>query len=214
VLEIPALKPGAHVDLEVSDGVYDGKYRSRIEEINGDLLTVGAPIDANQVVPLRLNTEVTVVLWDETAAYEIKTRLVKRLSQPILLFVLKYTGSYRRVQRRNYVRVPAFYDVIYRVVNGEELGEDRKATMLDLSGGGMRFQTEEKLEKDTVISADLILPKHQITTRAIVRRVFGIEETGLYSTSVEFIDISERDRDRIIGCVFDIQREMRKKGLV
>jgi len=40
------------------------------------------------------------------------------------------------------------------------------------------------------------------------------DNDSTYLISVKFTDISERTRDRIIKYIFDIQREMRRKGLV
>lgn len=209
------LKQGLLIELSVLEGEYEGRYRSQIEEVNENSVMVGAPIEGGQVVPLREGTEVLLILWDDSATYEIKTKVIKRQAEPLPVMSLSLSDSYRRIQRRSYVRVPAFYEIHYRVIDHRSgLGKPQKVTMLDLSGGGMRFQVREKLEKNTVLFVELTLPTVELKTQAVVRRVFEMDERGHYSVSVEFVDLPERDRDRIIRCVFDIQRAMRKKGLV
>lgn len=206
--------PGQAIELNVPEGEYQGRYRTRIDEVGERLLSVVAPYLQGQVIPLREGTKLEVTFWDEISAYSFEAKIMQRIAVPIPVFVLELPDSARKVQRRNYVRIPAFYPVTFRMVTREGLSEPCKGNMLDLSGGGMRFQTNERVENRALLYANLQLPNGEIQTPVRVCRVEKIEETNRFSVSVEFYEISERDRDRIIRCVFDLQRAMRKKGLV
>lgn len=208
------LLTGLAVELVVSEGEYAGKYRTRIEEVGERILAVGAPFNHGEVVPLREGTKVKLTFWDELAAYSFEGKIMQRIAVPIPMFVLELTDSVAKVQRRNYVRIPALYPVSFRSVTKEGLSDLHKGTMLDLSGGGMRFLTKERVENKSLLYAILTLPKGDLKTPIRVCRVEKIEDSKHYTVSVEFHDISERERDLIIRCVFDIQRAMRKKGLV
>lgn len=208
------LQLGLAVELVVLEGQYEGKYRTRIEEVGERLLTVAAPLEKSQVIPLREGTRVEVTFWDEAAAYRFEAKIMQRIAVPVPVFVLELPDSVTKVQRRNFVRVPAMYPVTYRTVTREGLSDLRKASMLDLSGGGMRIQTEDRVENKSLLYAQLSLPSGEVQTPVRVCRVDQIEKSKRFSVSLEFHDISERERDRIIRCVFDIQRAMRKKGLV
>ena len=205
---------GLAVELVVSEGEYEGKYRTRIEEVGERILAVGAPFDHGEVVPLREGTKVKLTFWDEAAAYSFEGKIMQRIAVPIPMFVLELPDSVAKVQRRNYVRVPALYPVSFRSVTKEGLSDIQKGTMLDLSGGGMRFLTEDRVENKSLLYALLSLPKGDLGTPVRVCRAEKIEDSKHYTVSVEFHDISERERDQIVRCVFDIQRAMRKKGLV
>lgn len=205
---------GVAVELAVLEGEYEGNYRTRIEEVGERLLSVGVPFEHGELVPLREGTKVKVTFCDETAVYSFEGKIMQRIAIPVPILVLELPDTVKKVQRRNFVRVPASFPVTFRMVTREGLSDLYKAMMLDLSGGGMRFSTKEHVENRALLYAQLTLPNGEIQTPVRVSRVINIEDTKRYSVSVEFYEISERERDKIIRCVFDIQRAMRKKGLV
>ncbi|AET70273.1 putative glycosyltransferase [Desulfosporosinus orientis DSM 765] len=208
------LSPGQAVELIALEGKYEGQYRTRIEEVGEKLLMVGAPFENGELVPLREGTKVKLTFWDEAAVYSFEGKIMQRIAVPIPLFILVLPDKVDKVQRRNYVRVPALFPVMFRTVNREGLSDFQKATMIDLSGGGIRFTTKEHVEDKSLLYIQITLPNGEIQTPVRVIRVDKNEEMKLYSVSGEFYEISERERDRIIRCVFDKQRAMRKKGLV
>ncbi len=205
---------GLAVELVVSEGEYEGIYRTRIEEVGERIIAVGAPYDHGEIVPLREGTTVKLTFWDEAAAYSFEGKIMQRIAVPIPMFVLELPDSVDKVQRRNYVRVPAFYPVSFRAVTKEGLSDLQKGTMVDLSGGGLRFLTKERVENKDLLYVLIELPVGELKTPVRVCRAEKIEDSKHYTVSVEFHDIAERERDQIIRCVFDIQRAMRKKGLV
>jgi len=205
---------GLAVELAVLEGDYQGKYMTRIEEIGERILTVGAPINQREVVPLREGTKVKLTFWDEAAAYSFEGKIMQRIAVPIPMFILELPESVAKVQRRNYVRVPALYPVLFQSVTKEGLSDLQKGTLLDLSGGGMRFLTKERVENNALLYVHFTLPKGEIKTPVRVCRSEKLEDSKHYTVSVEFHEILERERDQIIRCVFDIQRAMRKKGLI
>jgi c-di-GMP-binding flagellar brake protein YcgR len=208
------LSHGLVIDLVVLEGEYQGKYRSRIEEVGNKILTVGVPFVQGEIVPLREGTKVLITFWDDLSAYEFEGEIMQRIAVPVPLLVLKLPDFITKVQRRNYVRVPATYPITYRSVDEAGLSDLYRGTMIDLSGGGMRFLTKEGLENHSLLYVHLELPTALIQTPARICRVEKTDDVQRYCVTVEFSDLSERERDQIIRCVFEIQRVMRKKGLV
>jgi len=202
------------VELRVSEGEYKGIYLTRIEEVGERILAVGAPFNHGELVPLREGTKVKITFWDEAAAYSFEGKIMQRIAVPIPMFIIELPDSVAKVQRRNFVRVPALYPITFQSVTKEGLSDLQKGTLLDLSGGGMRFLTKERVENKSLLYLSLALPKGELKTPVRVCRAKKPEESKHYTVSVEFNDISERERDQVIRCVFDIQRAMRKKGLI
>lgn len=205
---------GSPIDLRVTEGEYKGIYRTRIEEVGERSLLVGVPYEQGEVVPLREGTKVKITFWDEVSAYAFESEIIQRRATPVPVFVVRLPDSVAKIQRRNFVRVSALYPMTFRMVTKEGLSDLHKGATLDLSGGGMRFLTKEPVENKSLLYAQVTLPNGELQTPVRVCRVEKIEDSGRYSVSVEFYDLSERERDRIIHCVFEIQRAMRKKGLV
>ncbi|MHB8126792.1 MAG: flagellar brake protein [Desulfitobacteriaceae bacterium] len=207
------LIPGAAVELIIPDGEYKGNYQTRVDEVWERILSVAAPYYQGEVISFRVGTVLEVSYYDEVSSYCFDTTIKQRIAVPIPTFVLDFPDEIRKIQRRNFVRIPAFYPVTYRMVTKEGLSDPKDGNMLDISGGGMRFKTLEKLENNSLLYAQLKLPGGELSTPVRVRRIQKIEDTKAYSISTEFYEISERDRDRVIRCVFELQRTMRKKGL-
>lgn len=209
------LLPGLAVELVVPEGEYEGKYRTRIEEMGERLISVGAPFIKSDIVPLRVGTKLKLIFWDELSAYSFSTKIVQRIAEPIHLFVLTMPDSILKVQRRNFVRVTAIKPITFQTVTSEGLSDSFKGTMLDLSGGGMSFLTEELVEDKSILNVQLALPKGDVQISALVCRADKIEDSKpqRYCVSTEFHEIAERGRDQIIRYIFEIQRAMRKKGL-
>lgn len=205
---------GLAVELVVEEGDYEGRYMTRIEEVGERILAVGAPFNHGKIVPLREGTKVKLTFWDEAAAYSFEGKIMQRIAVPIPMFILELPDSVAKVQRRNYVRVPALFPITFRSVTKEGLSDLYNGTLLDLSGGGMRFLTKERVENNSLLYLILALPKGELRTPVRVCRADKPEDSKHYTVSVEFHDITERERDQVIRCVFDIQRAMRKKGLI
>ena len=205
---------GLTVELVFEEGEYEGIYRTRIEEVGERIIAVGAPYNNGELVPLREGTKVKLTFWDEAAVYSFEGKIMQKIAVPIPMFVIELPDTVAKVQRRNFVRVPALYPVSFRSVTKQGLSDLQKGTMIDLSGGGMRFLTKERVENKSLLYVLLTLPIGDLQTPVRVCRAEKLEDSKHYTVSVEFHDISERERDQIIRCVFDIQRAMRKKGLV
>ena len=156
---------------------------------------MGAPFDHGELVPLREGSKVKLTFWDEVAAYSFEGRILRRIADPIPMFVLQLPDSVVKVQRRNYVRVPACYSLAFQSVTREGLSDLHNGTLLDLSGGGMRFVTKTRVENNSLLYAILTLPKGELRTPVRVCRADKTEESRHYTVSVEFHDITERERD-------------------
>ena len=202
------------MELVVSEGEYVGRYKTRIEDMGDKILSLGAPFERGEVVSLREGTKVKLTYWDETAAYSFEGKVLRRIAVPVPMFVVELPNCVTKVQRRSFIRVPALYPVTFQSVTKEGLSDFYQATMLDLSGGGMRFLTEERVESKALLYTHLTLPNGDLRTPVRVCRVNKVEDSKRYMVAVEFWDLQERERDRIIICIFEIQRAMLKKGLV
>jgi c-di-GMP-binding flagellar brake protein YcgR len=178
------------------------------------MLLIGAPYYQGQILPLRVGTVLEVFFHDEISAYCFDTAIKQRIALPIPIFGLDLPNEIRKIQRRQFVRVKTAFPIIYRIITEKGLSDPGNGKMVDLSGGGMCFETPAKLENNALLSVHLQLPFGELNTLGRVLRVHPIEEAKSYGISSEFHQISEHDRDLIIRYVFELQRTLRKKGLI
>lgn len=207
---------GMFVEIKVAEGDYKGRYRTRIEEMGNRVLSIGVPISEGQFIPLREGTAIEIIFADEVSAYSFSTTIIKRLSYPIPTFIVEQPKKIKKIQRRRFVRVPLVYPFKYHVFEEDGLSAEKNGFINDLSGGGLLFKAKENLSAGTIVYLKIKISDTEMELPArVVRSQKDIEaEKDYYIISVEFQDITEKIRDKIISYVFDIQREMRKKGLI
>lgn len=206
------LKEGLLIELEVNEGDYPGKYRTKVEALHQNIITIGVPIHDGQFVPLREGTKISVYFHDEVSNYGFVSQILRRVTEPIPIFIIVYPDQVFKVQRREYYRIPIVKEIKYQIIGQEGLSKMYKGYMLNLSGGGILLRTKSKLYPHTKVLLTLELAQEKMKVPAKVVR-FVEEDKNDYRISLEFFDISERERDRIIAFVYKLQREMRRKGL-
>ena len=205
---------GLSIEIAVHNGEYEGRYRTRIEEVGVKILSIGVPISQGQFIPLREGTSLDVIFCDDISAYSFSTVIIKRFAIPIPTFIIEYPNMINKVQRRHFVRVPIVAPLEYHILEKDGLSKPFKGSMIDLSGGGILFKSKDNLTEKTVIIVKTRIGAVNTELSAVVIRSLKEEETDFYKISAEFCEITENTRDKIIRYSLDVQREMRKKGLI
>lgn len=105
---------------------------------------------------------------------------------------IDFPEDYETIQRRAYIRENLEYPITIK--NEQQCIE---ATTLDMGGGGFRFKTDQHIEPDAFVHISICLNEHKAMLECIgkVSRKDHFPE-GEYL--VEFIEISENDRNKII----------------
>ncbi|HSR53807.1 MAG TPA: PilZ domain-containing protein [Acidobacteriota bacterium] len=84
----------------------------------------------------------------------------------------------------------------------------------DLSGGGLRFETDLELEAGDELHLRLVLPEAnpiEVSARVVWCQSVEAEGQAILVGGLEFVDIDEEEQDRIVGFLFRTQIEARKK---
>lgn len=205
---------GLSVELVVLDGEYQGRYRTRIEEVGKRILSIGVPVSEGQFIPLREGTRLELIFADEVSAYSFTTSIIKRIALPIPTFIIEYPNKINKIQRRKFVRVPIIRPLKYRILDKDGVSDPKNGYMIDLSGGGLLFNAQENLPSKTIVLMQTTIGSEDLEIPGLIIRSTREDDKDMYRVSVQFHQISEKTRDKIIRYVFDLQREMRKKGLV
>nr|WP_242969971.1 PilZ domain-containing protein [Clostridium chauvoei] len=80
----------------------------------------------------------------------------------------------------------------------------KKATLLDLSGGGMKIRAKENLKKGDILLVNINYNDIKLDLKGRVVRVK--EENDNYLCGVSFLNIDNKTREKIIKIVFIILR--------
>jgi c-di-GMP-binding flagellar brake protein YcgR len=115
------------------------------------------------------------------------------------------TGVIELIQRRDYVRVEAFVPVTYQP-DGPG-GWTATAHTLDVSGGGFQITEAEGLRFGDMLRFTLELGEGENPLQAVAE---AVREAGEGAFGMRFVEILERDRQRLVRWVFARERLARQ----
>jgi len=99
---------------------------------------------------------------------------------------------------------------------GKQVGMMEEGEGVDLGGGGMKIRLGNPLTVGQLLHADLLLSRLPFVRVHIFGEVVHAnlrlrEEGACWQVGVRFLDLDTEDRERIIACVFQRQREVLRK---
>jgi hypothetical protein len=115
------------------------------------------------------------------------------------------TGTIELIQRRDYVRVEAFVPVSYQP-DGPD-GWTATAHTVDVSGGGFQVAEAEGLRLGDMLRFTLELGEGEEPVQAVTS---AVREAGDRVFGMRFVEILERDRQRLVRWVFARERLARQ----
>lgn len=160
-----------------------------------------------------------------------------------VLALVDVTTEPIKIQRRQYYRLEYVHEIEYRLITEEEVALEEKlisgniinpnekatirkriaelnrewnhAAITDLSGGGCRFNSEQRLKSgDRIrIRLDFVI-KNELKKLDIIADIIAsqkiIDRSGIYENRAEFNNIMPKDREDLIKYIFEQERRLRK----
>jgi hypothetical protein len=104
-------------------------------------------------------------------------------------------------------------DVIIDLLDHDEKRLEKlkeKTRKINISGLGLRFQTEQKFRKGDILELTIDLPLVPPLSIPALGEVVRVdqEKTGVFNTALKFTAIDEDDREKISRYIFQRQREL------
>lgn len=223
-----------NVNFEINrriEFVLKDKYKaaSLVQEVEDDGLYVTIPWDEDSRKLLDIGDSVEVIYYDKKSVFGFMTRVVGRKTDNIPLYKIAKPIEIYKIQRRHLVRIEFTNGVEYvqYPVNEnidksnliillnemKDKGEIKSGVTVDISGGGARLRTSQPLELNKKLILSINLPSFHLT---LIGKVLRVEKELynnkiVYHSGIEFINISENDKEKIIEFIFVRMRELRNK---
>lgn len=190
-------------------------YSSTVQDIGTGTLSIAVPTQGPNPLVLGRGEKVRVTFVNQMSRYEFTTTVVGWRHDNIPLYELLIPSELKRIQLREFVRVPVMMDVDYAVDAGEgERPSYKKCTALDISGGGMRLLTKKEIPAGTGLFLRFVLPlktgPETMELKGKVVRSWSDPETKNYQCGVQFLGISRRQQDLIVRFVLFKLSEQRR----
>ncbi len=198
----------------------DGYYKSIIQDIKDDSLYISIPVSEGSYLPLHENEQITGLYFNGRDILKFTTIVTGRKIDKILMLKIKKPESYKKVQRRSFVRINVLLDTCCACMNKtKELKDITKgqfngnldveffnATILDLSGGGAKLSSKRELFLGEIIIMSIPFDEETITLKSkIVRKEKDDNNVTIYG--VKFIEVDDRNREKIIRFIFMTMRK-------
>jgi len=232
------------VEIIVGDDEQTGHYMSRVEDIINDGIIISTPEFIEGEARLREGCEIRGVITRDEAVYQFYARVKTFTVQGSKLYLLSRPRHFRRVQRRQFVRMELVENLTCAIVksrkNAHYGGEALKwwdAMMINISGGGVLMKSSTEMAEGTIVllkSRFFLEVGLPVTIAAVCRRINS--EQDVYFTGFEFVRkdrlstyFTGRERkqlpesiqfydlvaqNKMVSYVFKQQIDLRKKGLI
>lgn len=215
-----------------------------VDFIDKDVIYIASPIMNSALIILNTGESYNLCFYTGRGLYQCSCVVLSNYKENnTVIAVVRITSNLEKVQRRQYYRLECIIDIEYHVITGEEETLERKirlnefessakrteymnklseikevwlpASMIDISGGGTRFNSNTILNQD-----DKILIRLDLTIGAALKRMVLeaevissgkiINRVGVYEHRAEFKDINKKDREDLIKYIFEQERRRRK----
>lgn len=205
------LKVNSRIEVIVDEK----SYKALIIDIEDDNIKINIPVCNDEYLMLYKDDKIEINSYlDDGKCFNYYCNVIsKGKDNNVIYYKLTLPYDVRRVQRRNFFRVNLLEEVTYKNITNktekeiEELPY-KSGIMIDLSGGGLKVKTKEKLKGNDIIVMRIKMTGIEVKLKGqIVRIEASMDNNFLYG--VKFLDITEMESDKIIRELFEIMRKQR-----
>lgn len=218
--------------LKDADGEAGITYVSQILDKDEDGNIIAAmPISESHIVPVEVGSVFQAYFYTSKGIYRGRCRMSARGKEAnIYIMTIQLIDDLVRYQRREYYRLTCLIDAKITPLTVKEVleyskefeipeeltGEAEDCVIVDISGGGIRFISNTRYERDGYIyvefntATSLGIKQFGLMGR-IVMSIKSETDNCKYDNRMQFKVISKEKREEIIKFIFDEQRRLRQK---
>ena len=210
---------GMAAEIEVN-GLAD-KYSTKIEEVRGDYLSLTTPMRAREYVKLDYGQKILLSVIRRNNPYFFDTMVVgSEWNEGQLLTQVRRPAESAGVQLRQHVRVAvviADAQFWWEGLDGK-FGPTLFGQVLDISAGGFLALTKDGMPEGLILARFTLSRQagHLTSLANVLKDYERISDVGVKShrSHCQFVDMAEKDRERLVKFVFQRERELRQKGVL
>lgn len=241
-IEMYVAEKRALISSSMSPDIYVSQF---LQWVDTNVASIAVPTFKGHLVPLRVDDVYELQFFTRNGLYRCRGRIVRRTktSNNIAVAEVRFISALEKFQRRQFFRMNCIMPMTYSVLTEvqKELYKEKKrclsleqklniekrlesqdmvfqkATVLDISGGGMRFNSSVQQESGDIMLLQPALPE---TVRKKIPFMFGRiissrripnKEPVTFDNRVEFVEITSSEQEQIITYIFKEERDKRKR---
>ncbi len=233
------------VETVVREDGQEALFNSQLIDIQGsDKLNISIPIKGGAIIPLEVGERYELRFVTSSGIYKCKAEISNRGKQGVVYYLgMMILSELQKDQRRQYFRLDKIKQLEYHKLSREEGGllamlaakkyndeferralrnklnnietEDHDGTVLNISGGGIKFNSKDELKQGDFIRIKIFLEDTDTEPLDLFARVIASEYIPNKSIHnehrIEFVNINRDTREKIIKYVFNEDRKQRQK---
>ncbi|MBR1930405.1 MAG: flagellar brake protein [Lachnospiraceae bacterium] len=206
-------------------------YSTVYDILSEDSMEITMPMEQTKLILLPIDSEFDMVFYGATGLFQCLTRIVDRYkSNNVYILVIELVSNLRKYQRREYYRFSCALEMCARNLEEEELQALeqkqpyelqeglplKRSVIVDISGGGLRFMSEQKYEEGSLIYCSYYLTvsdkrkKYEVIGKVLAANELG-NRPGIFEHRVQYYNMDVDTREEIIKYIFEEERKGRKK---
>ncbi|WP_187620310.1 flagellar brake protein [Selenomonas ruminis] len=205
--------------IHITDNAID--IHGTINEIAHRFLSISLDVSPQTFLATPLNSdELQCTVTGNGCVYRFAANFRSSSTVAEKNWFIEKPATVERIQMRRFVRVPMPLPIQVKLPGAHGSMQDTiEATLVDISGGGICFaHTNEVLLHEKIIITIPDLPLYgTLHTEARIERCTKIEVFSgtVFHIGASFEDnLDLRQQDKLIQCIFELQRSYLQKGLL
>ncbi len=213
------------------------KHVTSIYDFDEENLIVYMPMKKGKIILIPNGMQMEMTLHSEKGLFKATAVVRERYKKGnIFLMTLELKSPLTKIQRRDYYRcacsitcdfrvmsdnpalVPISWETIDQYMEDAGTSEIYSGTILDISGGGVRLHCTKEVEKGRTLLLSFCLENpHNMTEMLLFGKVLSSTKDtilSIFEERIEFVQISESEREKIVKFIFEEERRARslRKG--
>lgn len=230
-------RPGDKIEIRMLDHQKSSEDSGRMfvseiyEILSEDQMEIMMPMEKTKLILLPVDKEYDFVIYGQHGLFQCFGRVIDRYkTNNVYILAIELTSNLRKHQRREYYRYSCALDMASRELKEDEIRAVelkepfvltpglpiKRSVIVDISGGGLRFVSEQRYEPESLIYCSYsLLSKEKLKQYDIVGKVLTVRELankkGMYEHRVQYVDLDKDVQEEIIRFIFEEERKNRKK---
>lgn len=191
------------------------QYSSRVEEITKNYMVIAMPMSKGYPIFLQAGEPFFGKIMLNSSAYRFKSNFLDKKMHPIPIWKIAIPYDIEKVQMREFVRIEAMLPVSIQFMPIEENSQPIHMLTKDISGGGTQIVSKQSIIIGSKLQLNIDIPDFGMITVSgeVVREDRPQADNALYWIGLKFLDIQEKDRNKIIKYIFKKELEKRRKEI-
>lgn len=191
------------------------QFSSRVEEITKNYMVFAMPMSKGYPIILQSGEPFFGKIMVNSTAYRFKSNFLDKKMHPLPIWKVAMPYDIEKIQMREFVRIDAILPVSVQSMPIEEESQPIHMFTKDISGGGTQIVSKQSIPIGSKLQLNIDIPDFGIVNviGEVVREDRPQADNSLFWVGIRFLDIQEKDRNKIIKYIFKKELEKRRKEI-